>query len=173
VSLRLANIVPRGYAAERATIRQHKTGRPGRNAPADFHGKPRRNDTHESTTDPDARLYRKGPGQPAKLCFMGHAIETKTGTGWSWRSRRMSRARPGICRSKRTARHAGYAISQRRRKLVEEAFGWAKTIGGLARVKLRGLPRIRYQFTLAMAADNLIRMPKLLAATSGARGRNR
>jgi len=65
----------------------------------------------------------------------------------------------------RTARHAGYATSQRRRKLVEEAFGWAKTIGGLARVKLRGLPRIGYQFTFAMAAYNLIRMPKLLAAT--------
>jgi IS5 family transposase len=66
---------------------------------------------------------------------------------------------------KRTARHGGYATSQRRRKLVEEAFGWAKTIGGLARVKLRGLPRIRYQLTFAMAAYNLIRMPKLLAAT--------
>jgi len=66
---------------------------------------------------------------------------------------------------KRSARHAGYATSQRRRKLVEEAFGWAKTIGGLARVKLRGLLRIGYQFTFAMAAYNLIRMPKLLAAT--------
>jgi IS5 family transposase len=65
---------------------------------------------------------------------------------------------------KRTARHAGYATSQRRRKMVEEAFGWAKTIGGLTRVKLRGLSRIRYQFTFAMAAYNLIRMPKLLAA---------
>jgi len=65
----------------------------------------------------------------------------------------------------RTARHAGYATSQRRRKLGEEAFGWAKTIGGLARVKLRGLPRIRYQFTFAMANYNLIRMPKLPAAT--------
>lgn len=47
---------------------------PGRNAEADFHGQPRSNDTHASTTDPDARLYRKGAGQEAKLCFMGHAL---------------------------------------------------------------------------------------------------
>lgn len=47
---------------------------PGRNGEADFHGQSRRNDTHASTTDPDARLYRKGPGQEAKLCFMGHAL---------------------------------------------------------------------------------------------------
>jgi len=188
---------------------------PGRNAQADFHGKARRNDTHESTTDPDARLYRKGPGQPAKLCFMGHAlIENRHGLvvaaavsaagGTAERNAalamieaRADRAKritlgadkgydaqdfvnelrsmavtPHVARKarhsaidKRTARHAGYATSQRRRKLVEEAFGWAKTIGGLARVKLRGLPRIRYQFTFAMAAYNLIRMPKLLAAT--------
>jgi hypothetical protein len=46
----------------------------GRNAEADFHGQPRSNDTHASTTDPDARLYRKGAGQEAKLCFMGHAL---------------------------------------------------------------------------------------------------
>jgi len=67
-----------------------RMSRPGRGAgaQADFHGKTRRNDTHESATDPDARLYRKGPGQPAKLCFMGHEIETRTGTGWSWRARR-------------------------------------------------------------------------------------
>jgi len=55
----------------------------GAGGKADFHGKTRRNETHESAADPDAKLYRKGPGQPAKLCFTGHAIETKTGTGWS------------------------------------------------------------------------------------------
>jgi len=188
---------------------------PGRNAQADFHGTPRRNDTHESATDPDARLYRKGPGQPAKLCFMGHAlIENRHGlvvaaaaseaggaaerhAALAMIEARADRPKritlgadkgydaqdfvnelrsmavtPHVARKtrysaidNRTARHAGYATSQRRRKLVEEAFGWAKTIGGLARVKLRGLPRIRYQFTFAMAAYNLIRMPKLLAAT--------
>src|SRR5262250_2424382 len=52
----------------------------GRNAPADFKGEKRRNETHRSTTDPDARLYRKGPGMEAKLCFIGHALmENRSG----------------------------------------------------------------------------------------------
>ena len=46
----------------------------GRNQEADFHGQKRSNETHVSTTDPEARLYRKGPGKEAKLCFMGHAL---------------------------------------------------------------------------------------------------
>jgi len=58
----------------------------------------------------------------------------------------------------------GLCVSQRKRKLVEEAFGWGKTIAGLAKVKVRGLPRVRFKFTFAMAAYNLIRMPRLLAA---------
>ena len=66
----------------------------------------------------------------------------------------------------RSTRHATYAVSQRKHKLIEESFGWAKTIGGMAKVKLRGLPRVRYVFTLSMAADNLIRMPKLLAGAA-------
>jgi hypothetical protein len=64
----------------------------------------------------------------------------------------------------RTTRHEGYKASQRKRKLVEEAFGWGKTIAGLAKVKLRGLPRVRFKFTFTMAAYNLIRMRRLLAA---------
>ncbi len=64
----------------------------------------------------------------------------------------------------RTTRHAIYAVSQRKRKLIEEAFGWAKTIAGVAKVKVRGFARVRFQFTFAMAAYNLIRMPRLLAA---------
>jgi len=64
--------------------------------------------------------------------------------------------------SLKSLRHASYAASQRKRKLIEEAFGWAKTIAGLAKVKVRGLERVRHQFTFAMAAYNLIRMPKLL-----------
>jgi hypothetical protein len=63
---------------------------------------------------------------------------------------------------RRTMRHAVYATSQRKRKLIEEAFGWAKTIAGLAKVKVRGLARVRDCFTLPMTAYNLIRMPKLL-----------
>ena len=64
----------------------------------------------------------------------------------------------------RTTRHDGYAVSQRVRKRIEEAFGWAKTVAGLAKTKLRGTKRVAFKFTLTMAAYNLIRMPKLLAA---------
>jgi transposase len=64
----------------------------------------------------------------------------------------------------RTTRHAGYALSQKRRKKIEEPFGWAKTVGGMAHTVLRGLDRVRARFTLTMAACNLTRLPKLLAA---------
>ena len=66
----------------------------------------------------------------------------------------------------RTTRHAGYGVSQRIRKRIEEAFGWAKTIAGLRKTRHRGLPKIDWQFTFAMAAYNLIRLPKLLASAS-------
>jgi transposase len=189
---------------------------PGRNAERDFHGQKRANDTHESKTDPDAKLYRKGNSQPAKLYYMGHAlIENRHGlvveadataaNGTAERAAALDmidRHDPGSERrltlgadkgydtsdfvadlrqkcvsphvaqkvrhsaiDGRTTRHAGYQVSQRKRKLVEEAFGWGKTIAGMAKVKVRGLERVRYAFTLAMAAYNLIRMPRLLAAT--------
>ena len=64
----------------------------------------------------------------------------------------------------RTTRHPGYAISQQKRKRTEEPFGWAKTIGGLARPMLRGAARLRFKFTFTMAAYDLIRLPKLLGA---------
>ncbi len=188
---------------------------PGRNGERDFHEEKRANDTHESTTDPDAKLYRKRNGREAKLYFMGHAlIENRHGlvvqadatqaTGKAERQAALAmidRHDPGSERpltlgadkgydtsdfvadlrqkcvtphvaqkikgsaiDGRTTRHAGYAVSQRKRKLVEEAFGWGKTIAGLAKVKVRGLPRVRFKFTFAMAAYNLIRMPRLLAA---------
>ena len=62
----------------------------------------------------------------------------------------------------RTTRHSGYAVSQRIRKRVEEAFGWAKAVAGLRKMRHRGLPKVGWQFTLAMAAYNLVRLPKLL-----------
>jgi hypothetical protein len=65
----------------------------------------------------------------------------------------------------RTTRHPGYAVSQQKRKRIEEPFGWGKTIGGLARPMLRGVRKLRFKFTLTMAGYNLIRIPKLLAAT--------
>jgi hypothetical protein len=64
----------------------------------------------------------------------------------------------------RTTRHAGYAVSQRKRKRIEEPFGWGKTMGGLARPMLRGVKKLGFKFTLTMAGYNLIRLPKLIAA---------
>jgi transposase len=194
---------------------------PGRNAEWSFHKEKRSNETHRSTTDPDARLYKKGDGQPAKLCYMGHAlmenrhglavgggISQATGTAERETALDLIDGRPGRRRritlgadkaydvtpfvhdlrdrsvtphiaidghlSKtgkprktavdgRTTRHVGYEISQRCRKRIEEVFGWIKSSAGLAKVKLRGRDRVNAAFTLALAAYNLIRLPKLLA----------
>ena len=194
---------------------------PGRNGERDFHGERRKNDTHESMTDPDAKLYRKGSGQPAKLSYMGHALmENRSGlivqatltqaSGTAERETalamldrhapgqrrltlgadkaydargftadlRLMCVTPHIARNDtvdkhgrqrpssidgRTTRHPGYAVSQRARKRIEEAFGWIKTIAGCAKAKLRGTHRLAFRFTLAMAAYNLVRMPRLLA----------
>lgn len=187
---------------------------PGRNGERDFHGEKRTNDTHESATDPDARLFRKGAGREAKLCFMGHALmENRNGlvvdaclTRADGHAERIAalhmiepRAdRPGritlgadkgydtedfvnelramnvaphvAAKAKgsaidgRTTRHAGYKASQIVRKRIEEAFGWTKATARMGRTRHRGLARAGWQFTLAMAAYNLIRLPKLLAA---------
>ncbi|KMK66118.1 Transposase DDE domain [Puniceibacterium sp. IMCC21224] len=63
----------------------------------------------------------------------------------------------------RTTRHSGYAVSQKRRKKIEEPFGWAKTVGSMTQTMLRGTERLGAQFTMTMAACNLARLPKLLA----------
>ena len=197
---------------------------PGRNAERSFHKEKRSNDTHQSTTDPEARLYKKGDGQPAKLCYMGHAlIENRNGLavgggisqasgtaerqtaldlidGRGHRGRRITLGadkaydvtrfvhdlrdrsvtphiaidghvrKTGIPRRTaldgRTTRHIGYEISQRCRKRIEEVFGWIKSSAGLAKVKLRGRDRVDAAFTLALAAYNLIRLPKLLGAAT-------
>src|ERR1700760_117862 len=197
----------------------------GRNAERSFHKEKRSNQTHESTTDPEARLYRKGDGQPARLCYMGHALmENRNGlavagavsqaTGTAERemaltlvdrhrgssSRRITlgadkaydvaafvqdlRDRfvtPHVAidghvrksgKSRRTAvdgrtlRHAGYAISQVCRKRIEEVFGWIKASARLAKVKLRGRGRVDAAFTMALAAYNLVRLPRLLGAAA-------
>jgi hypothetical protein len=195
---------------------------PGRNAERNFHKEKRSNETHQSTTDPDARLYKKGDGQPAKLCYMGHTLmENRHGlavgggisqaTGTAEREaalelidqcrRRGRRITLGADKAydvtqfvhdlrdrsvtphiaidghlsktgkrrktavdRRTTRHAGYDISQRCRKRIEEVFGWIKSSAGLAKVKLRGRDRVNAAFTMALAAYNLIRLPKLLGA---------
>ena len=193
---------------------------PGRNGERDFHGKPRTNDTHASTTDPDARLYRKGPdrkgpGKEARLCFIGHALmENRNGlvvaavtTRASGHAERLAAlalidphadrpqpvtlgadkgydtgdfvielrdkaVTPHVAQNQngrrsaidgRTTRHRGYAVSQRIRKRIEEIFGWAKTVAGLRKMRHRGLPKVDWQLTLAMAAYDLVRLPKLLA----------
>ena len=193
---------------------------PGRNAERSFHQEKRSNETHQSTTDQDARLYKKGDGQPARLCYMGHALmENRHGlvvggrvskaTGTAERETALDLV-DGRCRQRRritlgadkaydvtqfvndlrersvtphisidgrlsktgrrrktavdgrTIRHAGYDISQRCRKRIEEVFGWIKSSAGLAKVKLRGRERVNASFILALAAYNLIRLPKLL-----------
>jgi transposase len=187
----------------------------GRNGEQDFHGQKRSNETHASTTDPDARLYRKGRGKEAKLCFMGHALMENrnglivgaTGTRASGHAERLAaqhlitphaerpqritvgadkgfdtqdfvaemreiNVTPHVAQNDngrrstvdgRTTRHPGYAVSLRIRKRIEEAFGWAKTVAGLRKARHLGLPKIDWQFTFAMAAYNLIRLPRLLA----------
>jgi transposase len=190
----------------------------GRNDEQDFRGQKRSNDTHASTTDPDAKLFRKGPGKEAKLCFMGHALmENRNGlivgaaaTRASGHAERLAalyliaphadrpnpitlgadkgfdardfvaelrevNVTPHLAQNTsgrrsaidgRTTRHPGYAVSQRIRKRIEEAFGWAKTVAGLRKARHRGLPKIDWQFALAMAAYNLVRLPRLLGATA-------
>jgi transposase len=190
---------------------------PGRNGERDFHGERRSNATHASTTDAEARLYRKGKGKEAKLCFMGHAlmenrhglivdsrVSEATGTAERDEAKVMVAAVPGrhgitvggdknfdtrgfvsamrelkatphvaqhtTNRSSaidgRTTRHPGYALSQRARKRIEEAFAWIKEVALLRRARHRGKARIGWQFTLAAAAYNLIRLPKLLGAVA-------
>ena len=65
----------------------------------------------------------------------------------------------------RTLRHPGYAISQCCRKRIEEVFGWIKTVAGLSHAKVRGLAKVQAIFIFAIAAYNLVRIPKLLEAT--------
>lgn len=203
-------------AAETASM--SKPARHDRNAEVDFRGERRSNATHASTTDPDARLFRKSRGTGAMLCFMGHTLmENRNGLivqaelthadghaerraaldmihrhAASGSTRRLTlgadkgydsadfvaalrkaRVTPHVAQKKRgsaidgrTTRHAGYALSQTRRKKIEEPFGWAKTFGGMAQTLLRGIQRVRARFTLTMAACNLARLPKLLAVAA-------
>jgi transposase len=190
----------------------------GRNGEANFHGQKRSNETHASTTDPDARLYKKGAGKEAKLCFIGHGLmENRSALlvdacltpadGHAERVAGLHMIEPRADRSQaitlgadkaydaedfvnelrsmkvtphvaqntggrrsaidgRTTRHGGYAVSQRIRKRIEEAFGWIKTVAGQEKTRFRGVDRVGWAFTFAAAAYNLVRLPKLLAETS-------
>ena len=182
----------------------------GRNPEVDFKGETRSNDTHQSTTDPQAQLYRKARGDKSRLCHMGHvlmenrnglvvdvAITPATGTaereaalemlqrsvmkkgatvgadkGYDCKAfvkgcRRLritphvaSKAK-GSAIDGRTTRHEGYRTSLKVRKRIEEAFGWLKTVGGLAKTKLIGHAKLAGQALLCFATYNLVRMDSL------------
>ncbi len=178
------------------------------NPTVDFHGQRRTNQTHQSTTDPDARLFRKG-GVGAVLSYLGHVlldnrhglvvntcVTAATGTA-EWEAAEMLLAghrrgtvgadknydvrrfvrmlrtqglTPHVAAKRRfsaidqrTTRHAGYAESQQRRKLIEQVFGWMKTVGQLRKLRHRGAERVDWTVTFAAAAYNLVRLRTLLA----------
>jgi transposase len=179
------------------------------NPTVDFHGETRKNDTHASTTDPDAQLYRKGKGKEAKLAYLGHVLlDNRHGlvanvcataaTGTAEREAAVvllaaeDRAKtvggdknfdvasfvaavrelditPHVAQKDhsaidaRTTRHAGYDVSQRKRKLIEQVFGWMKTVGGLRKLRHRGGQLVDWILTFTAAAYNLVRMRTLLA----------
>jgi transposase len=184
------------------------------NPTVNFHGQKRKNDTHQSTTDPESKLYRKGDGKEAKLSFMGHALmdnrhglvvstEYTQATGTAEREAglkmitkvakkasgpvtlgadksydtkdfiagaRELNVVPHVAQNTksrssaidlRTTRHPGYAVSQRKRKLIEEAFGWIKTIGLMRKTRHKGLERGGWMFTFANALYDLVRIRTL------------
>lgn len=208
--------------ASTAKSLRRKDGPPSDGGPDDqglvnFRGERRSNDTHESKTDPDAKLMKKGKGRETKLSYGGHALmenrnglcvdievrsalQTETEAAKDMLSRqarkrvrpttlgadkgyhtkdfvahlRKKKIAPHIAQIEgrntpgldaRTTRHAGYAISQRKRKRVEEIFGWMKAYGGLRRTMARGLQRVRLHAYIVAAAYNLLRMSRLPAAT--------
>ena len=182
----------------------------------DFKGQRRSNDTHESKTDADARLYRKG-NTASELRYMGHTLSDNRhglianarvtqADGYAEREAAkamISDARQVLgddtrevtlgadkgydvkefidaCVALKVAPHVaqntsgrasavpneiaqteGYALSQRKRKLIEQGFGWAKTVGGIRQVMVRGLQRVDQVFVLTMAVYNLVRMRNL------------
>jgi transposase len=177
-------------------------------------GKPLLNETHSSTTDPDARMYKKSKGGESKLCYLGHvltenrnglvvagvvthagqAVEETAGVALVKEVARPGRrvtvgadkaydseqfvaglralnatphvaqyeGRGGTHIDRRTTRHSGYEVSLKKRKLVEEVFGWVKTVAGLRKMRFRGLERVNWIFHLALAGCNLVRMRRLL-----------
>lgn len=179
----------------------------------DFKGERRTNATHESTTDAEAKLMRRGWGQPAKLSFAGHALmenrsglcadlqitdarlaEPKAAMALLARQRRrrirpislgadkgycnrafvehlrhhgirphiariLNRRTPGL--DARTSRHESYRLSQRKRKRIEEIFGWLKTVAGLRKTRFIGRERTQLYAYMAASAYNLLRMSRL------------
>ena len=186
------------------------------NPTVNFHGEKRSNETHQSTTDPEALLARKGAGKEAKLSYCGNVlmenrnglvadVETMQADGTAERDAavvmlaslpgddqvtvgadkgydtkgfvadaRALNATPHVAQKKhsaidgRTTRHEGYRISQQKRKRVEEIFGWMKTVGGLRKLRHRGLELVGWMFTFTAAAYNLVRIRNLTKSVAGA-----
>ena len=186
----------------------------GGNPTVNFHGQRRTNATHQSTTDPDARLYKKARGREARLGYLGHVLmEHRSGLivrtavtpadGYGERDAALvmvgavpgpqritvaadkgydtrdfvdglramhvtphvaqhTARRGGSAIDGRTVRHPSYAVSQRKRKLVEQGFGWMKSVGGLRKLRHRGGPLVQWIFTFTAAAYNIVRMRRLL-----------
>jgi transposase len=181
-----------------------------------FKGEKRSNDTHESKTDADARLYRKG-GTASELRYMGHTLsdnrhglvanavvtiadgyaereaakvmindarqalddparEITLGADKGYDAQEFVQAcvemkvTPHVAQNhsgrhsavpRAIAQSGGYAVSQQKRKLIEQGFGWAKTVGSMRQVMVRGLKKVDQMFVLTMAAYNLVRMRTL------------
>ena len=206
------------WASQKSFQRKDRTEEPPKDDPGNptinFHGETRRNDTHESKTDPEARLARKSSGHESKLAYCGNAmIENRNGLvvdtellqvsgtverdaallmverlesaervtvagdkGYDTKDfvaelRGMNatqhvaqndKRRGGSAIDGRTTRHAGYKVSQRKRKRIEEVFGWLKTVGALRKTRHRGVFKVGWVFTFAASAYNLVRMRNLL-----------
>ena len=203
--------------------REGKTGAPPDdpgNPTVDFHGHKRSNETHESKTDPDAKLARKGAGKEAKLSYSGNLlVENRNGlivdaelleaNGRAERDAallmleqvpgderitvggdrgfdtqefiaecRHMNVTPHVAQNTaraggsaidgRTTRHTGYTVSQKKRKRIEECFGWMKDIALLRKLKHRGLLKVGWIFSFAAAAYNLVRMRKLAPIVAAA-----
>lgn len=211
------------WAGHKSFRRRHPVRRKGPDEPGgsgeDFRGDTRTNATHESTTDPEARLFRKGPGKEAKLCYMGHVLMDNrhglvvdarltqaSGTAERQAAQEMVRAArrrrrkrltvgadkafdtqdfvarlrelgvtPHVAQSTRhrssaidgrTTRHPGYELSQWKRKLIEQSFGWMKTVGALRKTRHRGERRVGWMFLFCLAAFDLVRIRNLEAAVA-------
>jgi transposase len=192
--------------------RQDPPDDPG-NPTVNFRGERRSNTTHQSTTDPDARLHKKADGQKSVLAYLGHLLlDNRHGfvvnacateaSGTAEREAATAMLKANGCRGTvgadklydvaqwvaevrglgmtphvarkvqfsaidgRTTRHPGYTVSQRKRKLVEQVFGWMKTVGLLRKLRHRGWERVDWMFTFTAAAYNLVRLRRLLPATA-------
>lgn len=195
-----------------AALLSSATGDPG-NPEVNFHGEKLKNETHQSTTDREARLYKKAQGKEAKLAYLGHVVaenrngllvntEVTLATGTAEREAALAmmeeregrkrvtlggdknydvrdfvqklrgqKVTPHVAQNNngrssaidaRTTRHPGYPVSQRKRKRVEEVFGWLKTVALMRKVRHRGRQLVQWMFTLAAAAYNLVRLRNLV-----------